>query len=201
MDLFENYNWTNIHIVRVVAVNANASERMLLTKVNLYEYQLAVKFYGRTEINFNDKPLLFDTGTVLYLPKCDDPKITYSKYIREDGTGVCIYFTSENPLPPEAMTIKEASVPLELFTRVYKAWQTIGGELSCLGAFYTLLGELCRVVRDKIPQSSALDYRLSEAKAYLDVHAYELYLDINYLASVYGLSPEYFRQCFQKNGA
>ena len=35
---------------------------------------------------------------------------------------MCIFFTSEHLLPSEALTIKDAGIPLELFTRVLTAW-------------------------------------------------------------------------------
>ena len=198
MDLFEGYDWTKLHIVRAVPVSAKASERRQYDPVNAHEYQLGVKFHGRTEINFADKQLLFDSGTVLYLPICADPDTPYNKIIRENGTGVCIFFTSEHPLPTEACTIKAAGLPLELFTRVLTAWQTVGGELAGLGAFYTLLGELRRVTHEHAPQAGALDHRLMEARAYIDAHAADAYLDIKRLADFCGLSPEYFRQSFRK---
>ena len=87
MDLFEGYDWTKLHIVRAVPVTAKASERRQYDHVNAHEYQLGVKFHGRTEINFADKQLVFDTGTVLYLPICADPDTPYNKIIRENGTG------------------------------------------------------------------------------------------------------------------
>jgi AraC-like DNA-binding protein len=198
MDLFEGCDWTGIRIHRVVPVLAKASEQLVTDYVNPREYQLGVKFHGRTEINFADKQLLFDTGTVLYLPICKNPDTPYNKYIRENGTGVCIFFTSAHPLPSEAMTIKDASIPLELFTRVLTAWQTVGGELACLGAFYTLLGELHRVTHEHASQGGALDHRLMEARTYIDAHTADAYLDIKGLADFCGLSPEYFRQSFRK---
>ncbi len=198
MNLFDGYDWTECQVVRVKPVNAVAAEHRLIDHVNPKEYQLGVKFHGRTEILFSRQQLLFDTGTVLYLPKCTDPTVPYSKNIRENGTGVCIFFTSKNPLPLEAVAVKCAGFPLEMFTHVLNAWRTVGGELSCLGAFYSLLGEIRRMTREHEAQENDSDLSLAEVRAYLENHVSDPYPDIRQMASFCRWSTEYFRQRFQK---
>lgn len=197
MNLFDGYDWSGIKVVRVSPTVAVASDNLLVYNVKLKVYQLSVKFHGRTELVYGNKSLLFDTGSILYLPPGAHPDIPYNKYIREGGTGVCIFFSSSNPLPMEATVIKCPNLPLERFSKVLEKWLQVDGQLACMGEFYNLLDELKRATTLPAERGNSKK-QLLIAKDYIEGHFTDKYIDIGQLAKLCGLNAEYFRQSFQQ---
>ena len=197
MNLFDGYDWSGVKVIRVSPTVASASDNLLVYNVKLRVYQLSVKFHGRTDLVYGNKSLIFDTGSILYLPPGAHPKVPYNKYIRESGTGVCIFFTSTNPLPTEAEVIKGPGLPLERFSKVLQKWRRVDGQLACMAEFYKLLDEIKQATRSTSYKGDQKK-QLSIAKNYIDQHFTDKYIDVEQLAKLCGLSTEYFRQTFQQ---
>ena len=197
MNIFDGYDWTEIKVVRVMPTNAVASEQLLVSSIKKSVYQLSVKFQGRTEVVREDNNLVFDEGSILYLPSEMTRDITYNKYIRESGTGVCIFFTSANPLPPVPTVIKMPNLPLESFTKVLNKWRQVDSYLACVGEFYSLLDKLKKAIQPP-SQKGNQKQNLLVAKTYIEEHFTDKYIDIEQLSRYCGLSAEYFRQSFKQ---
>ena len=197
MSLFEGYDWTGVKVVRVTPTNATASDRQLVRNLHMKNYQLSVKFQGLTELVCGDKTLIFDAGSILYLPIDKHRTIPYNKYIRESGTGICIFFTSYHPLPTEATVIKGAGLPLEHFSKVLQKWHQVDRQLACMGEFYRLLDDLKKATYSSDGHEKTKNHLLI-AKSYIEQHFTDKYIDIKQLSKFCGLSGEYFRQSFKQ---
>ena len=125
MDLFTGIDWTACRILNVVPVHAAASEILEKNTASTQFYQFGVKFHGYTDIYYNHCHLVFNTGSILYLPKEKSKSIPYDKIIRQDGEGVCIFFDSLHPLAekPAVFSPSEQTLPLEQFSRLLHTWQ------------------------------------------------------------------------------
>lgn len=197
MNIFDGYDWTSVKVVRVLPTNAVASEQLLVESIKKSVYQLSVKFQGCTEVVREEDNLVFDEGSVLYLPSGMTGDIPYNKYIRRSGTGVCIFFTSANPLPPEPTVIKTPNLPVDGFTRVLNKWRQVDSHLACMGEFYNLLDKLKKDIQPPL-QERDKQQDLLIAKTYIEQHFTDKYIDIEQLSRYCGLSAEYFRQSFKK---
>lgn len=197
MNLFDGYDWSGVKVVRVSPTVAVASDNLLVYNAKQTVYQLSVKFHGRTELVYGDKSLVFDTGSILYLPPKTSPDMPYNKYIREGGTGVCIFFSSTNPLPTEAEVIKVSGLPLDRFSKVLQKWREVDGQLACMGEFYKLLDGLKKATASPFKRGNP-QKQLLTAKEHIEAHFTDKYIDVDQLARMCGLSAEYFRQSFQR---
>lgn len=197
MSLFDGYDWTGVKIVRVSATNFTASDKLLVGKLFAKSHQLSVKFQGCTELVCGDKSFIFDSGSILYLPVSKHGIVPYDKYIRESGTGICIFFTSHNPLPTEATVFKGPELPLERFSKVLQRWRQVDSELACMGEFYRLLDDLKKATYS-YAEGREQNNHLLIAKNYIEQHFTDRYIDIEQLSKICGLSAEYFRQSFKR---
>lgn len=200
MDLFTGYDWTQCQLLNVIPVNAEASDHWMYHMGDTSFSQIGVKFHGHTDIRYDHQDLLFDSGSILYLPQATRPDIPYHKHIVADGEGACIFFTSRVPLPPYPVlfpgTTDTPMPELALFRRLVHVWRQENSDLAAYGIFYQLLAELKRRTFTEADKSSPR-YRLRPAADWLHTHICEPYPDLDKLASLCGLSKEYFRQCFR----
>lgn len=200
MDLFTGFDWTSCYLINVIPVHAEASEHWMHFMADTNFYQIGVKFHGYTDIRFDQWDIVFDTGSILYLPKATRNDIPYHKHIVADGEGVSIFFDSKVALPPYPVLFsgkENAPAPeLELFRRLLHVWRQENSDLLSLSLFYQLLAELKRRTFAEADKSSPR-YRLRPAADWLHTHREEPYPDLDKLASLCGLSKEYFRQSFR----
>lgn len=199
MDLFDNLDWTQCQLLNIIPVRATANPHLQRYFADTTFYQIGVKFHGRTVIYYNEKEILFDTGSILYLPKETKTDIPYNKRILENGEGVSIFFDSPVPLatkpvlfPPQTDGI---SYPLELFSKLEHAWQE-DDRLVSMSFFYQILSQLYCCTHTP-PNQKELHERLAPAIAWLDDNYREPYPDLHVLSKMCGLSSGYFRQCFR----
>lgn len=199
MDLFDNLDWTQCQLLNVIPVRATANPHLQRYFADTTFYQIGVKFHGRTVIYYNKQEILFDTGSILYLPKETRTDVPYNKRILENGEGVSIFFDSPVPLTPEPVLFPGSPTghyPLDLFSKLVHTWQEEDNPLEAMSLFYQILAQLYRCTHT-VPQQKELRVRLSPAVAWLDDHCQAPYPDLQMLAELCGLSREYFRQCFQ----
>lgn len=205
MDLFDGLDWTQCQLLNVIPVRAVADPQLLKSTGSTTFYQLGVKFHGQTLINYNGEGILFNTGSILYLPKETEPDIPYNKRIIENGEGVCIFFDSPVPLAKEPALFPAPgnapgtanAYPLNLFSKLEHAWRMHENPLLILSYFTQILAHLYRCTQTQ-PQKMEMHERLAPAIQWLDENCYTGYPDPNHLAKLCGLSSGYFRLCFQQ---
>lgn len=197
--LFDGFNWNSVRIINAFNVTSPVSGTYIKSFGDTEYYQIGIKFNGGTEIYYNDKRLDFSAGSILYLPKEKTPCVPYNKMVLEKGSGVCIFFDSENSLPDEPKLFKYDSQKVEkLFARISKEYKETHGEMSfdVLSTFYKILSFL-KNNEETAEINTKKRTRLNPATKYINEHFCDSFIDIEFLAESCGMTKEYFRHCFK----
>ncbi len=190
---FEKYNWTALTVMLASrAVSETGASACGYGEQD--KYQLGIKLTGKTDVFYNGVTYPYHSGMLLYLPKERRDKIIYRRNMIEGGCGAFVFFDSFYSLPPEPF-IKPLNNPRKIYAGFCKLanlyHRGITRRLELMAAFYELLAAL----RDDAPPLGART-RLMQAKAYLDTHFSEEYIDFSIPAAMANMSVGYFRHCF-----
>lgn len=192
--ILNSCDWSAIKLVDVFKATSVAGTKTkydVSTKI----YQLGAKLSGYTEIFYSGKQIPFLAGSVLYLPKENTTDIDYHNSVIEDGHSVCIFFTSENPLPPRPILFQHdnSQINKEFLTLQQTFNNPDFNYFECMASFYGILNLLDNTLvskEDKSIKSNAIDYMLE--------HIHDEYLNTKELSDMLGISPDYFRHIFKK---
>lgn len=188
--IFDN-NWNHILIENVFPVcvsNEDVGKKRRSFGTTKF-YQLGVKFDGETEIFYNKEKITFSAGDVLYLPKEEQADIQYNKTFIKCGTGVCIFFNSNNLLYDKPVLFKNCNSAEYLFRRICNSYKREDG-FKTLSIFYEIISEL----NENFLEKNKLDC----ATAYITQHIDDSFIDLNVLAQRCGVSKDYFRHLFKQ---
>lgn len=188
--MFDN-NWNNILIENVFPVcvsNEDVGKKRRTFGTTKF-YQLGIKFDGETEIFYNKEKITFSAGDVLYLPKEEQADIPYNKTFIKRGTGVCIFFNSNNLLHDKPILFKNCNSAEYLFRQICNSY-TRENEFKTLSLFYEIISELNETFLEK----SKLDC----ATTYITKHIDDPFIDLQVLAQRCGVSKDYFRHLFKQ---
>lgn len=195
-NMFLHYDWCAIRLENVFRVKTEEAGTRLHAYARTDVYQLGIKFYGRTDINYHNEPLPFYGGSVLYLPKEERHDIVYNKLIAEAGDGVCVFFGSERPLPPVPHIFSfEIGRADRLFMRLLEAYERDARSVEAMAAFYEILTFLAGQ-EAHARHASAIGQRLLPAARYLEEHCCDMYMDMSRPAALCKMTPGYFRHAF-----
>lgn len=200
-DIFTGYDWTLLRLLNVQHVYSVASARYTMRYGHTDIYQLGFKLHGNTDILYNKTYLPYHENTILYLPKETRTDVPYEKKFLTGGDAISIFFDSAEPLPdrPAVFSAEALGYPAEPFLRLYRAFDRSFGRSSChcSALFYELLDRLERALSDALSQMNEPTYRMKKAVSYMEAHYTEPFLDIDTLASLAGMTPDYFRHQFR----
>lgn len=194
--VFGSCNTDFLHIENVFSVSIGQSEvgkkRYAFGETEFY--QLGIKFKGKTKIHYNGKELDYYDGTVLYLPCESKTDIPYNKVYKEQGHGVCIFFTSEHKLPEKAKIYANCTAEASRLFRDILSAYTSGNSLETKSLFYRLLSVLDASDGQK---NNVGDF--SAVLEYINANITKPYIEISELSALYGCSDEAFRKKFAKH--
>lgn len=193
--MFKDCNTNNIQILRVFSARINEYE--LNKKIYAFGetnfYQLGIKLNGRTEISYNSTKMDYSNGSVLYLPQEKTDNITYNKTYLAPGDGICIFFTSEYPLLPDAKIYNNCKAStIRLFYNILIAFRN-NNSLQAKALFYSILSEL-----DSEENRCNAHAPFSDVLKYINANISNVDINVNTLAEYYGCSAEHFRHKFRK---
>lgn len=193
--MFGSCNTDSIHIKNVFSVSIGQNEvgkkRYAFGETKFY--QLGVKFKGKTKVHYNGLDLDYYNGTVLYLPCERRTDIPYNKVYKEQGYGVCIFFTSEHRLPEKAkIYVGCADEASRLFRGILSAY-ALGKSLETKSLFYRLLSVL-----DESEEQKNCCGNFSRVLDFINANITKPYIEISELAALCGCSDEAFRKRFAK---
>lgn len=197
-DIFCGYNWTVLTLLNAQHLVTNEENTVVDTFADTAYYQLGVKFVGETHVEYDGKSYMYNTGTLLYLPKETRDDIPYRRHIVRRGEGACIFFDSKYRLFPRPTVMPIANRPKirELFYKVTDCYLR-EDQFAYMEAFYRLLMN----IRDESQRLCDIDNgrsRTAPAVEYISRHLCDPYIDIGRLAELCGMSGEYFRHCFRR---
>ena len=194
--MFKLHNTDSIHIKNIFSVSVNENEvgRRHYNFGETEFYQLGIKLKGKTKISYNKEYLDYSDETVLFLP-CEKLKnIPYNKIYLKPGYGICIFFTSDNPLPDKPkIYVADHKEIKQSFHNILTAFKN-GKMLEVKSIFYQILSLLDETEENK--ESPSL---LTPALNYMNNHINNPYIEINHLADLCGVSVDYFRHNFHKH--
>lgn len=194
--MFGSCNTDFIHIENVFSVSIGQNEvgkrRCAFGETKFY--QLGIKLKGKTKVHYNGKELDYYDGTVLYLPCESKTDIPYNKVYKEQGYGVCIFFTSEYKLPENAEIYANCTAEASRLFRAILSSYTAGKILETKSQFYRLLSVLDASVGQK---SNDTDFSL--VIDYINANITKPYVETSELSALYGCSEEHFRKKFAKH--
>lgn len=193
--MFKDCNTNSINLLQVFSATVNENE--INKKINSFGetnfYQFGIKLNGRTEVYYNGTKMDYSGGSVLYLPKENTGNVTYNKTYTEPGSGICIFFTSEYPLIPDAKIYNECKAStIHLFYDILIAFGK-GNTLKAKALFYSILSEL-----DFEESRHNTDVSFKDILKYINTNASNNDIDVFALAEIYGCSAEHFRHKFRK---
>ncbi|MDD6563503.1 MAG: AraC family transcriptional regulator [Clostridiales bacterium] len=193
--MFKLYNTDSIHIKNIFSVSVEDSE-VGHKQYDFGEtefYQLGIKFKGKTKILYNKEYFDYSDETVLFLPCEKDKSITYNKKYLKSGFGICIFFTSNNPLSAKAKIYSAKSMEIKLaFRNILTAFQN-NERLETTSIFYHILSLL-----DKTEENKENDSLYVPALNYIENNLSNSYIEIQHLADLCGISVDHFRHNFRK---
>ena len=142
--MFKLHNTDSIHIKNIFSVSVNENEvgRRHYNFGETEFYQLGIKLKGKTKISYNKEYLDYSDETVLFLP-CEKLKnIPYNKIYLKPGYGICIFFTSDNPLPDKPkIYVADHKEIKQSFHNILTAFKN-GKMLEVKSIFYQILSLL-----------------------------------------------------------
>lgn len=197
--LFSDWQWSPMSIQNAVHVKTSKIPAVIRNKGNQRSCQLGIKFTGHSELRYKGERIDFSPATVVYLPREDTEEIDYTTVTSEVGTGVCIFFDSQLPLPKEPQILKNADADVEnAFLKVLHTYQRSDRYEypELMGAFYSLLSKLKRM--SPSCDLNRAEKRFSPALAYMKQHQSDGYVDLSRLAKLCGMSEKHFRDVFKK---
>lgn len=193
--MFKDYNTNSIELLRVFSATINESETnkkiMAFGETNFY--QLGIKLNGKTEVSYNSTKMDYSGGSVLYLPKEKASNIPYNKTYVAPGRSICIFFTSEYPLIPNAKIYNKCkALTVHLFYDILIAFRD-DNTLKAKSLFYSILSEL-----DFEENRLRANASFSNVLKYINENISKFDINVDTLAKHYGCSTEHFRHKFCK---
>lgn len=192
--MFRNFNTDGLHILKAFTATVNEHEigKRIRSFGETNFYQLGIKFKGKTDITYNNEKYIYDDHSVLYLPREKRNNIEYNKIFRRQGSGICIFFTSEHPLSDKAKIYKlRDSYTAKSFTRLLHEFQC-GNDLKAKSVFYEILALLDENEKPCCKES------LTEVFTYMHDNIRAPYIDLTETANKFGYSADYFRHMFRR---
>lgn len=190
--IFQNLTVTKILLCCFVAKGANRPVHQ-----NRPNHGLAYKVSGVSRYIFDDgTELTLHPGQLMYLPKHS----TYRVENIELGEWYAINFQvqQEGAGQPQIISVRNAQSFSQIFAEAKDLWnrRLPGYRMRATGLLYTLLGKLQQ--EHMLPYSSGDKFlRIRPAVDYLHENYTAEALRIGHLASLCGMTPEYFRQIFR----
>lgn len=190
--IYQNHTVTTISLCCFVPEGANSPLHQ-----NRPDHGLAYKVSGVSRYTFNNgTELTLHPGQLMYLPR-------YSTYRVENielGEWYAINFQvqQEGAGQPQIISVRNAQSFARLFAEAEDLWKRRlpGYRMRATGLLYTLLGKLQQ--EHMLPYSSGEKFlRIRPAVDYLHENYTTEALRIDHLASLCGMTPEYFRQIFR----
>ncbi|MBE6580897.1 MAG: helix-turn-helix domain-containing protein [Ruminococcaceae bacterium] len=197
--LFEGWKWGGMSVHNVVSVKTGRAGMRIKGHGNTRSYQLGVKFNGRSQMSYHGVSIDFTPGSALFLPKEETENIDYVTVISEKGSGVCIFFDSELPLPREPQMLRDIGGECEnAFLRLLNVYLKGDrqGSPELMAAFYGLLSALFqRSVGET--DGERRDTRFDGAIDHMKRHICDAYPNIEHMAKLSGMGEKYFRDSFK----
>lgn len=194
-DIFTGYDWGGLSIIEAKRLLRTGRPEFIHDRVSTSFYQLGAKFSGRTTVYYDGKTYDYAAGTILFLPKETRTDIIYDRDIVVPGEGAYVFFDSARPLFDRPTILPLAGIPQvkELFLKTANLFAA--DRMACMAGFYKLLAKL----RDESRKvDGGARSRLSPAIDYISEHICDDYIDLSVLASLCGMTPEYFRHSFSR---
>lgn len=194
--MFENTNTDGIKILSVFSAEIHESDvgkrEYHYGETNFY--QLGIKNRGKTKVRYDRKFFDYCQGSVLYLPQEKAANIPYNKQYIESGDGICVFFSSEYPLIPEARLYSPCgSILYKRFSELERAF-LCGKKLEAKSIFFGILASLDETARTKRKSTS-----LDEVLEYINMNACDPSLDSECLAEKFGFGCDWFRHKFKSD--
>ena len=190
--IYQNHTVTRLSLCCFVPKGTNRPMHQ-----NRPNHGLAYKVSGVSRYIFDDgTELTLRPGQLLYLPKGS----TYRVENIELGEWYAINFhvQQEDAGQPQVISVRSAQSFSRLFAEAEELWKRRlpGYRMQATGLLYSLLGKLQQ--ENGLPYSSGEKLqRIRPAVDYLHENYTAEALRIDHLASLCGMTPEYFRQIFR----
>ena len=200
MKLFEN---ENIHVSKIYTVGLYKSEELFSDR-NIRHYNVTVSRYemvyflsGESLVRFGNTYLRDEPGAIRYLPKgVTEGEYTVEKLVH--GECIDIYFDTPDPMPPEALILKNMHEVGHLFVKAHRVWQDKGEGYyaKCLSILYEIISCLQQQTASYL--TSEQSKRLRPAMDYMTEHLGDSGFDYRAMCAETGLSYNYFKNLFIK---
>lgn len=197
--VLSDWQWGAMSIKNVVNVKTDLDSRHIVNRGDTYHYQLGIKFTGHSILRYKGHVIDYTPGSVAYLPKEDTTDIDYTTDNPKNGNGVCIFFTSELPLPKDPQLTKNVGAEIEnAFLKVFQTYANPdqNSYLDVMAEFYKLLSRLDKMKNDRAENDRRMKFE--PAIKYFKLCRTDEYPDIKYAANLCGMSDKYFRDSFKK---
>ncbi len=190
--MFKSFNWGTVILKNVVSVAARKKSTVIRSKGSTEHYQIAIKFSGKTKIDYNNKSFIFGAGDVVFIPKEKEKNVPDYREIVESGNGICIFFDSIEPLY-DNFTVFHCGDSVKndfiLINQLYNDANNIN-KIACMQTFYRILSYLEH-------ETEVNDGSMKNVLKYIEEHFCDTFIDISVLAEIDGTNKDYFRQKFK----
>ena len=198
MKLFEN---ENVHISKIYTVGLYKSAELFSDRnirhydVTLSRYEMVYFLSGESLVRFGNTYLRDEPGAIRYLPKgVTEGEYTVEKLVR--GECIDIYFDTPDPMPPEALVLKNMNEVGHLFVKAHRVWQDKkeGYYAKCLSILYEIIAHIQQAAATY--RSGSRTQKLHPAIEYMNEHLGDVDFDYRAMCAKTGLSYNHFKNLF-----
>lgn len=197
MSLFEDeiVNISKIHTIITLDSETEIPEKTINYNATLFSYELVFYFSGEIDIKYNGVNMSCTENSLVYLPKGAENN-EYLATVHEDGSYIDIYFDTSDPLPTDALIIKNIPELKTHFTKIYNIWLSKRSDyyLECM----TELIEIIKKIKNHNRKyfSKAQFDKIAESCNYMMENYRKHDFDYNEMCKKSGLSYSYFKELF-----
>ena len=200
MKLFEN---ENIHISKIYTVGLYKSTELFSDRnirhydVTLSRYEMVYFLSGESLVRFGNVYMHDEPGVIRYLPKgVTEGEYTVEKLVH--GECIDIYFDTPDPMPPEALVLKNMNEVGHLFVKAHRVWKDKkeGYYAKCLSILYEIIFHLQQQSASYLTGEQS--GKLRPAVDYMTEHLGDPDFDYQTMCAQTGMSYNYFKALFVK---
>lgn len=197
MNLFDDeiINISGIYTIITLDSEIEIPNKTINYNATLFSYELVYYFSGNIDIKYNGTRMNCTEDSLVYLPKGADNH-EYFVNVNDDGAYIDIYFNASEPMPTDAIIIKNIPELKNHFTKIYNIWvsKRSGYYLECMSELIEIIKKI-KNHNKKYFSKSQFD-KIAASCNYMMENFRNHDFDYNEMCNKSGLSYSYFKELF-----
>lgn len=191
-----------VNITGIYGVHKAVTRREIVEKAKKVTYSCKIRYHeliffvsSENQTHFNGVSLYDHVGSVRFLPR-GDWMGNYEVWPKKEGYCIVVYFSCEEELPRQAVSLKGMDSLQNKFIKLYNLWDRRGDNYytDAMSVFYEIIG----CIRKRRSEYAGVHRGVRRAYDYLRAHFKERDFDYGALCAQSGLSESYFRAAFRR---